>query len=147
MSQIVRKNPQWYAEFMELLQHTVIDTTDNDNDTTPGVVSVVLETSVDQSIVRRYETVLVTTVKIDSVGVEEQTILDEQEIHVDGHEEGDEEERRGSEELIHWLISDHREGRGIVEHVVMLVMLPEPGDKCYQELVSLGEKFLLLLHV
>ena len=52
-------------------------------------------------------------------------LLDEQKIHVDWHQERDEEKGRGSEYLIHGFVSNDREGRGVVEDVVMFVGSPE----------------------
>ena len=51
--------------------------------------------------------------------------LDEQKIHVDWHQERDEEKGRGSEYLIHGFVSNDREGRGVVEDVMMFVVPPE----------------------
>ena len=85
---------------------------------------IVLKAGVDNSIMWRYEAVLIATVKIDSVGVEEQTIpgsdtyfcfqsseriyilLNEEQVHVDGHQERNDEERRGSEQLVHGFVSN-----------------------------------------
>ena len=53
-------------------------------------------------------------------------LLDEQQVHVDGEEQGDEEEGRGAEQLVHGLVSDHGEGAGVVEHMVVPMVLPEP---------------------
>lgn len=47
------------------------------------------------------EGVLKATMQVDSVGVKEQPKLDEEEVHVDWDEEGDEQERGGSEQLVH----------------------------------------------
>ena len=52
--------------------------------------------------------------------------LYEQQVHVDGQDQGDQEEGRGAEELVHRLVSDHRERAGVVEHVVVPVVLPKP---------------------
>ena len=51
--------------------------------------------------------------------------LDEQKIHVDWHQERDEEKGRGSEYLIYGFVSNDREGRGVVEDVVVFVVSPE----------------------
>ena len=54
-------------------------------------------------------------------------LLDKQKVHVDGEEEGDEEEGRGAEQLVHGLVSYHREGAGVVEHMVVPMVLPKPS--------------------
>ena len=54
-------------------------------------------------------------------------LLDKQQVHVDGEEKGDEEEGRGAEQLVHRLVSDHREGAGVVEHMVVPMVLPKPA--------------------
>ena len=54
-------------------------------------------------------------------------LLDKQQVHVDGEEEGDEEEGRGAEQLVHGLVSYHREGAGVVEHMVVPMVLPKPS--------------------
>ena len=51
--------------------------------------------------------------------------LDEQKIHVDWHQNWDDEKWRGSKYLVHRLVSNDREGRGVVEDVVVFVMPPE----------------------
>ena len=51
--------------------------------------------------------------------------LDEQKIHVDWHQDWDQEERRGAKYLINRLVSNHREWRGVVEDVVEFVVSPE----------------------
>ena len=89
------------------------------------MMGVVLEAGVDDPVVRRDEAVLVTAVEVNTVTVEEQTIskyvlsvfvlfdkmteldlLDEQKIHVDWHQDWNQEKRRGSKYLIHWLVSN-----------------------------------------
>ena len=64
-------------------------------------------------------------VEVDSVGVEKEAELYEQKVHVDGHKKRDDQKWRGSKELVNWFISNHRKRRGIVEHMMMLMMLPE----------------------
>ena len=51
----------------------------------PSMVGIVLEAGVDDPIVRGDEAVLIATVEVHAVGVEEETKLYEQQIHVDGH--------------------------------------------------------------
>ena len=51
--------------------------------------------------------------------------LDEQKIHVDWHQYWDQKERRGTKYLINGFVSNDREGRGVVEDVMMFVVPPE----------------------
>jgi len=76
----------------------------------PCMMCIVLKASVDNSIVWRYEAVLIATVEIDSVGVEKQSILNEEQVHVHGHQERNDKERRGPEQLVHRFIRDDGEG-------------------------------------
>jgi len=79
--------------------------------------------------------VLEAAVQINSIGVEEKAKLDEEQVHVDGDEEGDEEEGRGSEELVHRLVRNHREGAWVVEHVMMSMMVPESQIKMAKSMI------------
>jgi len=51
------------------------------------MMSIVLEASVDDPIMGGDKAVLVPTVEVDTVGVEEETKLYEEKVHVDRHEE------------------------------------------------------------
>jgi len=93
------------------------------------MVGIVLEACVQDLVMRRDEGVFKAAVQIYAIGVEEQPKLDEEEVHVDGHEEGDEEEGGGSEQLVHRLISNHREGAWVVENVMMSMVIPESQVK------------------
>ena len=48
------------------------------------MVSIVLEAGVDDPIVRGDEAVLIATVEVHAVGIEEETKLYEEQVHVDG---------------------------------------------------------------
>ena len=53
-------------------------------------------------------------------------LLDEQQIHVYGEEQGYEQKGGGAEELVHGLVSYHGEGAGVVEHMMVSMVLPKP---------------------
>jgi len=93
------------------------------------MVGVVLEACVQDLVMGGDERMLKSTVQVDAIGVEEQPKLDEEEVHVDGDDEGDEEEGGGSEELVHRFVSNHREGAWVVENVMMSMVIPEPQVK------------------
>ena len=49
------------------------------------MVRIMLEAGVNDAIVRRDEAMLIPTVKVDTIGVEEQAKLNKQQVHVDRH--------------------------------------------------------------
>jgi len=75
-----------------------------------------LEACVQDLVMRGNEGMLKAAVQVDAIGVEEQSKLDEEEVHVDGDDEGYEEEGGGPEELVHRLVSNHREGALSMKH-------------------------------
>jgi len=68
---------------------------------------------------------LVSRVEVYAIRVEEESKLKEEEVHVDGNHQRQDQQRGGADQLINWLISDNGEGGGVVEHVMMSVMIPE----------------------
>jgi len=90
------------------------------------MVGIVLEACVQDLVMRGDEGMLKAAVQVDAIGVEEQPKLDKEEVHVDGDDEGDEEEGGGPEELVHRFVSNHREGAWVVENVMMSMVIPEP---------------------
>jgi len=100
------------------------------------MVSVVLEAGVDDAIVWGDEAVLVATVQVDAVGVEEKTKLYEEKIHVDRHEEGQDKEWGRAEYLVNWFICNHGKGRGVMKHVMVAVMMPKPQIKMAKSVVG-----------
>jgi len=100
------------------------------------MMCVVLEAGVDDLVMRGDEAVLVATVKVDTVGVEEKSKLYEEKIHVDRHQEGQNKERRGAEYLVYWLICNHRKGRRVVEDMMVSVVVPKPEVKVTKSVVG-----------
>jgi len=80
--------------------------------------------------------------QIDAITIEEGAIREEEEVHVDGHQHGNEEQRRGPDELVDEIVRNDRERRRIEEDVVVLVLLPpKPVDVSQAvigELVEIG---------
>jgi len=89
------------------------------------VVDIVLETAVDDGVVRGDEGMLIAAVEVHTVAVEEEAKLHEQDVHVDGEHEREKQQGERSHELVHRFICNDGEGAGIGEHMVVLVMLPE----------------------
>ena len=57
---------------------------------------------------------------------QEQYLLDEQQIHVYGQEQGYEQKGGGAEELVYGFVSDNRKRAGVVEHMMVPMVLPKP---------------------
>ena len=91
------------------------------------MMCVVLEAGVDDAVMGGNEAVLVATVKVDTIGVEEKSKLYEEQIHVDRHQEGQNKEWRRAEYLVYWFICNYRKGRRVVEHMMVSVMVPKPS--------------------
>jgi hypothetical protein len=62
---------------------------------------------------------LMAPVQVDTVGVEKDSVLSTQELRIDGHDEGKDNQRKGSHELIHIFITNYRKGTRIVKYVVV----------------------------
>lgn len=56
---------------------------------------------------------LISPVKINSEAVEDHRKYDEEEVHVDGEQQGEDDDRQGAHELVNVLICDHRNGVGL----------------------------------
>ena len=57
-------------------------------------------------VIRRQPRELISPVKVDSVGVEEECPLEEHDVHVDRNEQGEDKQRGGAHELIDELVGD-----------------------------------------
>jgi len=89
------------------------------------MVCVVLEACVDDPIVGGDETVLVSGVKINAIRVKEESKLQEKQVHIDGHQHRDDQQRRRTEKLIDGFVRNDGEGGGVEEHMVVSVMIPK----------------------
>ena len=104
------------------------------------MVDVVLEARVDQPVVRRDNPIgLVAAVQVDAVAVEEDGEGQVEDVEVDAHEQREEEQRRGAVQVVPGLVSDHGEGRGVREVVVVLV-----NNLCWVKLNYLTTEYLTL---
>ena len=62
--------------------------------------------------------------EIDPIQIEEKCKLGKEHVHVDRKENGEDEEGKGTNELVHILVCNHRKWRRVVELVVALVDVP-----------------------
>jgi len=108
-----------------------------------GMVRVVLEAGVDDGVVRRDERVLVATVQVHPIRVEEEPKLHEEEVHVDGDQQGDPQQWGRTDKLINRFICYDRPRGGVVEDMVVAVVLPKPevnvSKPVVEELEEVGE--------
>mmetsp|Transcript_16396 Transcript_16396/g.32634 ORF Transcript_16396/g.32634 Transcript_16396/m.32634 type:complete len:346 (-) Transcript_16396:48-1085(-) len=91
------------------------------------VMQVMVIRCIEDGVVGREVRRLVAPVEVDAVEVEEGSVRKEHHVHVDGEKKREEEQRHGTEELVHVLIRDDSERGRVEKDVVVLVKGPEPG--------------------
>lgn len=90
-----------------------------------GMVDVVVVRSVEHGVVCGKHRGFVPPVQVHPIPVEEHGEHSEHEVHVDGHDEGEDHHGQRAHELVQIFVRDDRERRRVVEHVVVAVDAPE----------------------
>jgi len=105
-----------------------------------SMMKVMLEGSIDPGMMGIGPFGFIAPVQVHTVSIEKDGELNEQHIYVDGSDQREEQQRGRSEELIHVFVSDDREGAGIVENMMILVLRPEElGDMAQSMVVEFQE--------
>ncbi len=89
-----------------------------------GVMHIMLKRRIDERMMRIGPIDLVAPMQVNAVPVKQDGEHAKQEVHVDGHHERKNNQRRGAKELVNGQVRNDRERAGIVKRVMMPMLFP-----------------------